>query len=302
MNIRHLEYILEIYKSGSLNKTAKKCFISQSYLSKITKTFEDELGFKIINTSNRGVTFTDEGLLFVKSAEIIVQESKNILNIQQTLQKDQSLNITCSPSSILAQTFINFKKISYWTNAYDVLIEGGIQLIFKNMTARFSNLGIAVMFNTKTEKYRHFCECYNLKMDILLDDIPIMAVMSINHPLAMKQQVSLENLRQFPFIVDANVDNDDTLAVLNVKSPQEIFYISGRASVFYALRSNPFVTAMIAIPKDDAKLNQLVCRPITDLKEKMSILLLRLEAHKLSVRENEFVNYLRKQLDGSSWK
>ena len=120
MNTKHLEYILEIYRSGSLNKTAKNCFVSQSYLSKIIKSFEDELGFKLVNTSNQGTTFTEGGLLFVRSAEIIIQEYKNILNIQQALQEDQSLRITCSPSSILVQSFIGFVRQHHAVNAQDI--------------------------------------------------------------------------------------------------------------------------------------------------------------------------------------
>ena len=44
MNIQHLEYLIEVYNCGSINKAAKYHYISQSHLSKIIKNLENELG------------------------------------------------------------------------------------------------------------------------------------------------------------------------------------------------------------------------------------------------------------------
>lgn len=296
MNTLHLEYIIEIYKSGSLNKAAKNCFISQSYLSKIIRALEDELGYKLVQSSNRGVVFTDEGLLFVKSAEIIVQECNNILKIPQAIQRDQRLIITCSPSSILMQSFIDFKNEFQTENINDTLIESGIQQIFKNMTSHTSEIGLVVMFSRKVEKYRHYCECYNLEMDTLLDGIPNVAIMSTKHSLAAQTSIELADLRQYPFVLDANVEHDDTLGVLNIKDAKELLFVSGRGCVFDALRSNQYITAMMPISLADAQLNQLVSCQIRDLEEKMSIMLLKLKSHNFSKRESEFIDFLRKRL------
>lgn len=297
MNTQHLEYIIEIYKSGSLNKAAKNCFISQSYLSKIIKSFEDELGCKLIRSSNQGVSFTQAGLLFLKSSEIIVQECGNIYKIPMALEQNQSLCVACSPSSVLVQSFIDFEKKTRIPGVHDTLIEGGIRLIFKNLTAHYSEIGVAVMFSRKVEKYRLFCEGYNLEMDTLIDGVPNMVAMSAKHPLAAREQVCLADLRQYPFVVDANVDYDDTLAVLNMKDTQELLFVSGRGCVFDALRSGQYITAMISVPAEDARRHHLVCRPIGDLEEKMSILLLKAKSHILSHREAEFVDFLRKRLE-----
>ena len=64
-------------------------------------------------------------------------------------------------------------------------------MIFKNMMAHYSKIGIAVMFSRIFEKYWHFCECYNLEMEILLDRIPAMVVMSAKHPLTAKEKIRL---------------------------------------------------------------------------------------------------------------
>lgn len=40
MTIEHLDYLLEVYNCGSINKAAKYLFISQSHLSKIIKNLK----------------------------------------------------------------------------------------------------------------------------------------------------------------------------------------------------------------------------------------------------------------------
>ena len=78
LNIRYLEYILEIYRCGSINKAAQKCFISQPHLSKILKDVEQELGFDIIQRDRSGLTFNRNGLYFIDSVEKILQEAQKI--------------------------------------------------------------------------------------------------------------------------------------------------------------------------------------------------------------------------------
>lgn len=61
MTFLQLNYIIEIYNCGSINKAAKKLFLSQSSLSSSIRELEQELGIEIFNRSNKGLPLRRTG-------------------------------------------------------------------------------------------------------------------------------------------------------------------------------------------------------------------------------------------------
>lgn len=61
MRIEQLLYLIEISHSRSLNVAAESLHISTQALSASIKNLENELSTTILNRSNRGITFTDDG-------------------------------------------------------------------------------------------------------------------------------------------------------------------------------------------------------------------------------------------------
>ena len=47
MNIKHLSYVVEICRCGSINKAAQNLYISQSSLSGSVKSLEEELHYQL---------------------------------------------------------------------------------------------------------------------------------------------------------------------------------------------------------------------------------------------------------------
>lgn len=74
MQIRHLEYILELERAGSINRAAANLYISQQGLSKIIDAMETELGAKLVERSRKGARLTAAGRRFCGHARTIVAE------------------------------------------------------------------------------------------------------------------------------------------------------------------------------------------------------------------------------------
>ena len=64
MTLSQLEYIMEIYHYGSMNKASQHLFVSQSAISTAIRELEEEMGITIFSRSNRGITLTEEGQEF----------------------------------------------------------------------------------------------------------------------------------------------------------------------------------------------------------------------------------------------
>ena len=75
MNLNHLEYVLAIYRVGSISKASQELFIAQSSLSTLLKNMETELGYEIFIRSSQGVSLTKKGKAFIRHASTIVQEA-----------------------------------------------------------------------------------------------------------------------------------------------------------------------------------------------------------------------------------
>jgi DNA-binding transcriptional LysR family regulator len=72
VNDRHLKYILEILKEGSITTAAENLHISQPSLSGLLATVEEEIGVKIFDRSVVPLSLTYEGELYVEAATKIL--------------------------------------------------------------------------------------------------------------------------------------------------------------------------------------------------------------------------------------
>lgn len=72
MEIRVLNYFLEIAREGNMTRAAKSLHVSQSSLSKQMKELEFELGKPLFTRTKLGLSLTDEGMLLRKRAKDIV--------------------------------------------------------------------------------------------------------------------------------------------------------------------------------------------------------------------------------------
>ena len=75
-----MHYLLEVAKSGSMNKAAEQLFISQPTLTKAIKEAEEELGFTIFIRNNRGVTLTKRGDDFVADIRRVYQQYQALMD------------------------------------------------------------------------------------------------------------------------------------------------------------------------------------------------------------------------------
>ena len=80
MDIRHLTYFIEVAKYKSFTKASKSLHLSQSTLSKVVKSLEEELNVELIDRSAKKIELTEAGEIVLAEGEMIM-ESLNDLSI-----------------------------------------------------------------------------------------------------------------------------------------------------------------------------------------------------------------------------
>lgn len=101
MNITTLKYFKEIVESKSISKVAQNSHISQSALSQIIQKLESELGYQLLNRSNKGVYPTDMGHIVYKYSDTMIKVNKKMEEeLHSKKQKLENVTINGYPSFI----------------------------------------------------------------------------------------------------------------------------------------------------------------------------------------------------------
>lgn len=108
MRLEQLKCLADIARTGSINKTAQRLFISQQAVSKSIKQLEQEFGAPLLVRTKTGVTLTEAGKEVVLFAEKILQEGDVLKEkIQEICNKGQNaFNITLASTSSVANLVI----------------------------------------------------------------------------------------------------------------------------------------------------------------------------------------------------
>lgn len=97
MNKKDLTYFSTIYEEKSINKAAKKLFITSQGLSKVINNLEDELGAKLFTRTQKGVFPTESAdYLYEKSNDLLMQFEEIESRIKQIESRGKNLKISCS--------------------------------------------------------------------------------------------------------------------------------------------------------------------------------------------------------------
>lgn len=93
MEIRVLKYFLAVAREQNITNAAEILHITQPTLSRQLKELEEELGLQLLIRGNKNVSLTEDGMLFRKRAEEIVNLTDKTLNDMKHTKDDISGDI-----------------------------------------------------------------------------------------------------------------------------------------------------------------------------------------------------------------
>ena len=96
MNMKQMEYILELSRTKNFNRAAENLFISQPALTYQIKTVEEEIGFRIFDRTGKGVNLTTAGAIFTIILENVLAELSEGIRQGQAADRNFIRGITVS--------------------------------------------------------------------------------------------------------------------------------------------------------------------------------------------------------------
>jgi len=108
MRIEQLEYLTKLVKYDSMNKAAEDLYLSPQGLSKLIRTMEKEIGFKLLHKCSQGIHFTAEGLEMVKCAQTILDTYYGTLAVLRNQEITHIENLSGILKIYSNSVYINF--------------------------------------------------------------------------------------------------------------------------------------------------------------------------------------------------
>ncbi|MFF5995519.1 LysR family transcriptional regulator [Lysinibacillus sp. KU-BSD001] len=195
MDIRQLEYFIQLVDSMSYSKASEQLHISQPSLSIAIKKLEAEVGHPLLERHTRKLQLTDVGeLLYARAKEILL----NVKILRQELdetgkfgQGEIALGVIESVKYWVPSTIHQLKNIypQMHFKLADVLSAAEVK---KSLKTQHTHVNIT---NQQVED--------DAVAAIKLYDEPLVIVFPKEHPLAEKEHLTLADLKNEPFIICA---------------------------------------------------------------------------------------------------
>ena len=112
ITVKQMKYAVEIAHCGSINQAAQNLDITQSNLSKAMKDLEYQLGYSVFQRTPAGTTVTDDGQLFLHTAQEIIY-SLELMERQTALKKQQlaAMKISIPRATYISYAFTQFFRV-----------------------------------------------------------------------------------------------------------------------------------------------------------------------------------------------
>lgn len=198
MTLTQLKYAITVANASSMNEAARNLFISQPSLSTAIRELEDEIGLELFRRSNRGISITPEGEEFLGYARQMVEqyeliESKYISKVQPK----KRFSVSMQHYTFAVNAFVEMVK-QFGMDKYEFSIyETRTSDVIENVKNFRSEIGILYINDFNRQVLTKLFHENNLEFHELLD-CGVYVYMWKGHPLAHREEISLEELDDYP--------------------------------------------------------------------------------------------------------
>ncbi|MDO4519788.1 MAG: LysR family transcriptional regulator [Eubacteriales bacterium] len=239
MTLAQLRYAITVTEAGSMNEAARSLFISQPSLSSAIRELEEEIGIELFHRTNRGVSMTPEGEEFIGYARQVVEQYE-LLDAKYVgkEQAKKKFSVSVQHYTFAVSAFVEMVK-QFGMDEYEFAIhETKTYQIIEDVKNFKSEIGILYVndFNRKIlEKLFHE---FNLEFHELMK-CHIYVYMWKGHPLADRQEVTLEELEEYPCLSFEQGSNNSFYfaeEVLSTYNYKRLIKADDRATVLNLMR------------------------------------------------------------------
>lgn len=191
MDIHHLLYFMEVARHRNFTKAAQALHISQPSISKMIKVLEEELGVPLFARTTRQIELTDAGRAVLHEAQHIINSFQNLKSELSDVMQLKTGNILFGLPPMVGASFFP-KIIGKFNQQYPgitiKLIEVGSRQVEYGIEDGSLDIGVVALPVVKEDAFEMFSFVKE----------PLMVITPIDHHLASKSKVRLDELKDEP--------------------------------------------------------------------------------------------------------
>ncbi len=299
MNILYLKYVVEIAKTGSINKAAENLFIAQPNMSRAVKELEASLGVTLFDRTSKGMTPTPEGEKLLQYATNILRQVDEVEALFDESRNDrQTFSISVPRASYIAKAFANFSRSIEPEKRTEIFYnETNSMRAVNNILQGDYKLGIIRYAAQYDHYFREMLEEKGLQYETVTEFSYIL-LMGKENPLSERAVIKYKDLHPYIEIAHADpfVPSLPLAEVRKSELPNDVMrriFVFERASQFELLTVNPETFMWVSpIPNDLLERYQLVQKKCEDNNRVYKDVLIYKNNYHLSKLDNAFITEL----------
>ncbi|MGM0216384.1 LysR family transcriptional regulator [Enterococcus sp. AZ109] len=189
MNIRQLELFMTVAEVENMTEAANRSFISQPAVSQTIHELEEEIGVRLFDRPGRAIELNPAGKAFYQRVKHFLQEYQELEDFAEYLEKQAPMKLGANLT--IANFWLPEIIPSFLQQGHQVEIQvDTAERILKAL--RNQDLDLALLEGTVGEK------------DLVVepfDQYELMVVAAVDHPLATKTAVTVEEFLQYPLFL-----------------------------------------------------------------------------------------------------
>jgi DNA-binding transcriptional LysR family regulator len=193
IELRLLRYFLVVAEERHFGRAARRLHISQPPLSQAVRKLEAQLGVELLERGSGGVTPTEAGAAFADEA------SKVLVGVDLAVAEARRAGGVGAPLRVGCVAYVQIEPLRAFVEAVEKheLVErvdvARVAAVDQIRRLREGSLDLGILPHTIGQA--------GLETEPLLPEEPLVAFMAPDHPLAAKDAVTPEDLRQEPVLV-----------------------------------------------------------------------------------------------------
>lgn len=298
MTLQQLKYIVTVAETGTITEAAKRLFISQPSLTNAIHELEKEMQITIFNRTNKGVSITNEGDIFLSYARQVLEQT-NLLEEKFLNKKEQrsKFSISCQHYSFAVNAFVDLIR-QFGGNTYDfTLRETQTYEIIEDVSRLKSEIGILYTSSKNEEIILKLIKQNGLIFHKLFLAKPHVFISS-DHPLSSKERLTLNELEEYPYLSFEQGEYNSfyfSEEILSTLDRQKNIKVRDRATLFNLVIGLNGYTVSSGIISKELNGENIIAKPLA-VEEYMQIGIITQKNMPLSRYGTAYIEYLKRHI------
>lgn len=194
MDIRHIAYFIEVAKYKSFTNASKSLHLSQSTISKVVKSLEEELNVELIDRSAKKIKLTEAGEIVRAEGERIMESINHLSAHLYDLMNLKKGKIKIGIPPVIG--FLYFPKIikgfnQLYPDIKITIFEDDSKKVKQGVRDGILDIGV-VIFSKEDEKEFDIIPFVSQELSLFVHH---------SHPLAQREKVEMKELQNESFIL-----------------------------------------------------------------------------------------------------